>query len=120
LHIVLTEFARPRLFPRVPRPNTIRDITAEAFERHLNEHEPLAVLPGCATTANSRCWCAARRASMPAQRGVLERERELALVPPWHRRRVPRDRHVHASVLSSAPPILVGQVSGSNSNEEQE
>lgn len=46
--IVLTEFARPRLFPREARPNTIRDITASQFERHLNENPPLKVLPGYA------------------------------------------------------------------------
>ncbi|PSD25491.1 DUF3228 domain-containing protein, partial [Stenotrophomonas maltophilia] len=32
---VLTDFARPRLFPRVPRGNTIQDCTAEQFEAHL-------------------------------------------------------------------------------------
>lgn len=46
--IVLTEFARRRLFPREPRANTIRDCTPEAFERHLNTHAPLRVLPGYA------------------------------------------------------------------------
>jgi hypothetical protein len=46
--IVLTDFARPRLFPRNPRPNTIRDVTAAEFVRHLNEHAPIAVLPGYA------------------------------------------------------------------------
>ena len=35
MRIVLTEFARPRLFPRVPRPNTIQDITAREFEQEL-------------------------------------------------------------------------------------
>lgn len=46
--IVLTDFARPRLFPREPRPNTIQDISASEFERYLNEHGPLADLPGYA------------------------------------------------------------------------
>ena len=46
--IALTDFARVRLFPREPRPNTIQDISAEAFERHLNEHPPLRDLPGYA------------------------------------------------------------------------
>ena len=31
--IVLTDFARPRLFPREPRRNTIQDCTPEQFER---------------------------------------------------------------------------------------
>jgi len=48
VRIILTEFARPRLFPREPRPNTTRDISAEHFERHLNEHAPLHDLPGYA------------------------------------------------------------------------
>ena len=33
MRIVLTEFARPRLFPRQPRRNTLQDIDAAAFER---------------------------------------------------------------------------------------
>ena len=48
MSIVLTEFARPRLFPRVPRPNTIQDISAEQFVEHLNQHEPFKVLEGYA------------------------------------------------------------------------
>jgi hypothetical protein len=44
----LTEFAKPRLFPRSSRPNTIQDITASGFERHLNEHPPIRVLEGYA------------------------------------------------------------------------
>ncbi len=48
MRIVLTEFARPRLFPREPRGNTIQDVTAAQFERHLNEHAPLQVLDGYA------------------------------------------------------------------------
>ena len=46
--ITLTDFARPRLFPREPRRNTIQDCTPEQFERHLNEVPPLAVLEGYA------------------------------------------------------------------------
>ncbi len=48
MSIVLTEFARTRLFPREPRGNTIRDCTAEQFERHLNAHPALKVLAGYA------------------------------------------------------------------------
>jgi Protein of unknown function (DUF3228) len=48
MRIVMTDFARPRLFPREPRRNTIQDISAAQFERHLNEHAPLKVLPGYA------------------------------------------------------------------------
>jgi len=48
MSIVLTAFARPRLFPRVPRGNTIQDCSAEQFEQHLNTHAPLKVLDGYA------------------------------------------------------------------------
>lgn len=48
MSIVLTDFARPRLFPREPRRNTIQDTTPEAFERHLNSVPPLQVLEGYA------------------------------------------------------------------------
>ena len=41
MRIVLTEFARPRLFPREPRRNTIQDITAAQFEQHPNANAPL-------------------------------------------------------------------------------
>ena len=33
MSIFLTPFARTRLFPRTPRPNTIRDCTPEQFEQ---------------------------------------------------------------------------------------
>lgn len=46
--IVLTEFARRRLFPREPRRNAIQDCTPEAFERHLNSQPPERILPGYA------------------------------------------------------------------------
>ena len=48
MSIVLTPFARARLFPREPRRNTIQDCTADDFERRLNAEEPLAVLEGYA------------------------------------------------------------------------
>ncbi len=48
MSIVLTEFARRRLFPRTPRANTIQDCTAEQFVQHLNTHEPLKRLDGYA------------------------------------------------------------------------
>jgi hypothetical protein len=48
MQIVMTEFARPRLFPREPRRNTIQGITAAQFERYLNANAPLHVLPGYA------------------------------------------------------------------------
>ena len=48
MSIELTDFAIGRLFPKKARGNTIQDCTAQAFEQHLNEHAPLAVLDGYA------------------------------------------------------------------------
>lgn len=48
MRIVLTEFARTRLFPRDGRITAIQDVSAEDFERALNERPPLRVLPGYA------------------------------------------------------------------------
>jgi hypothetical protein len=74
--IVLTEFARPRLFPAEPRRNTIQDITAEAFERYLNQHQPLKVLPGYApfcTLYVYRNWTSTRCLTVP----ITEENRHL-------------------------------------------
>ena len=95
MRIVLTEFARPRLFPRVPRPNTIRDITPQEFERHLNEHEPFAVLPGYAPFCVlhvHRNWTSTRCLTAPvteANRHLLRsgyearNDRELPVLVRW-------------------------------------
>ena len=48
MSIMLTEFARARLFPREPRRNTIQDCTPAEFERHLNQVPPVVVLDGYA------------------------------------------------------------------------
>jgi len=48
VNIVLTDFAKPRLFPRERRPNTIQDISAAQFEAHLNQSPPDRILPGYA------------------------------------------------------------------------
>jgi hypothetical protein len=66
--IVLTDFARPRLFPREPRPNTIQDVTPEAFEKHLNENLPLLDLPGYAPFCRlhvHRNWTRTRCLTVP-------------------------------------------------------
>ena len=47
MSIVLTDFARSRLF-RANRRNTIQDISPEAFEEQLNAVAPVAVLDGYA------------------------------------------------------------------------
>lgn len=68
MSIVLTEFARPRLFPREPRRNTIQDCTAETFEQHLNAHPPLAVLDGYAAFCKlhvHRNWTSTRCMAIP-------------------------------------------------------
>jgi hypothetical protein len=68
MSIVLTEFARPRLFPREPRRNTIQDISADEFERHLNAHAPLKVLDGYAPFCKlhvHRNWTSTRCLTVP-------------------------------------------------------
>jgi hypothetical protein len=80
--IVLTEFARPRLFPREPRCNTIQDCTADAFERHLNEVKPLTVLAGYAPFCVlhvHRNWTSTRCLTVPitdANRHLLRSDYE--------------------------------------------
>lgn len=76
MSIVLTDFARPRLFPREPRRNTIRDITAEQFELYLNEHGPLKVLDGYAPFCKlhvHRNWTSTRCLTVP----ITEANRHL-------------------------------------------
>ncbi len=68
MSIFLTPFARTRLFPRTPRPNTIRDCTPEQFERHLNDHAPLQVLDGYAPFCRlhvHRNWTSTRCLTVP-------------------------------------------------------
>ena len=48
MSIVLTPFARARLFPQPPRANTIRDCGPDEFERRLNDEPPLKALDGYA------------------------------------------------------------------------
>ena len=66
--IVLTPFARARLFPDQGRGNTIQDCTPEQFERHLNEREPLKVLDGYAPFCKlhvHRNWTSTRCLTVP-------------------------------------------------------
>ncbi len=68
MRIVLTPFARARLFPREPRGNTVRDCTPEAFERRLNQEPPLAVLAGYAPFCRlhvHRNWTTTRCLTVP-------------------------------------------------------
>lgn len=48
MSIVLTSFARSRLFPKSGRRNAICDASPESFEQHLNENAPFKVLSGYA------------------------------------------------------------------------
>ena len=68
LTLVLTDFARARLFPRRGRSNTIQDVTPEAFERRLNERAPLRVLDGYAPFCKlhvHRNWTSTRCLTIP-------------------------------------------------------
>src|SRR3546814_17447898 len=68
MSIVLTPFARTRLFPGERRSNTIQDCTPEAFERHLNDAPPLKVLDGYApfcTLHVHRNWTSTRCLTLP-------------------------------------------------------
>ena len=67
MSIVLTDFARTRLF-RANRRNTIQDITPEAFEQHLDEVPPLTVLEGYAPFCKlhvHRNWTSTRCLAVP-------------------------------------------------------
>jgi hypothetical protein len=68
MSIVLTPFARARLFPKQGRRNTIRDCTAQEFERALNERVPLKVLDGYAAFCKlhlHRNWTTTRCLTIP-------------------------------------------------------
>lgn len=68
MSIVLTAFARTRLFPRTPRANTIQDCSAEQFEAHLNREPPLRVLDGYASFCKlhvHRNWTSTRCLTLP-------------------------------------------------------
>lgn len=76
MRIVMTEFARPRLFPREARRNTIQDITAGEFERYLNDHPALRVLEGYAPFCRlhvHRNWTSTRCLTLP----ITEANRHL-------------------------------------------
>ena len=68
MSIVLTPFARARLFPRERRGNTIQDCTAEAFQQRLNDEPPLRVLEGYAPFCRlhvHRNWTSTRCLTVP-------------------------------------------------------
>ena len=68
MSIILTPFARARLFPDQGRGNTIQDCTPEEFERRLNEQPPLKVLDGYAPFCKlhvHRNWTSTRCLTVP-------------------------------------------------------
>ena len=68
MSIVLTPFARARLFPREPRGNTIQGCTPEAFEQRLNDEAPSKVLDGYAPFCKlhvHRNWTSTRCLTVP-------------------------------------------------------
>ena len=68
MSIVLTDFARNRLFPREPRRNTLQDCTPGEFERHFNQVAPLQVLDGYAPFCKlhvHRNWTSTRCLAVP-------------------------------------------------------
>jgi hypothetical protein len=78
MSIVLTDFAKPRLFPREPRRNTIQGITPEAFVEHLNTVPPLLVLDGYAPFCKlhvHRNWTSTRCLVVPITEGNRHRLR---------------------------------------------
>lgn len=72
MRIVLTDFARTRLFPRTPRANAIQDCTPESFEQRINAEPPLAVLDGYAPFCRlhvHRNWTSTRCIAVPIDDG---------------------------------------------------
>ena len=74
--IVLTPFARSRLFPKRVRPNSIQDISAAEFEQYLNTQTPARVLDGYAPFCQlhvHRNWTSTRCLTVP----ITEANRHL-------------------------------------------
>lgn len=68
MSIVLTPFARTRLFPKHGRRTAIQDCTPEVFEQRLNEEEPLRVIDGYAPFCKlhvHRNWTSTRCSTVP-------------------------------------------------------
>lgn len=68
MSIVLTPFARTRLFPRDQRRSAIQDCTPEEFERRLNDEVPLKVIDGYASFCKlhvHRNWTSTRCLTTP-------------------------------------------------------
>ncbi|MBS7458273.1 DUF3228 family protein [Coralloluteibacterium stylophorae] len=95
MSIVLTAFARTRLFPKGGRANAIQDCTPEAFEARLAAEAPERVLPGYAPFCRlhvHRNWTSTRCLTVPvtdANRHLLRSayearsSQELAVLVRW-------------------------------------
>lgn len=76
MSIVLTPFARTRLFPSSGRRNALMGTTPEEFARYLNAHQPLQVLDGYAPFCKlhvHRNWTPTRCLTVP----ITEQNRHL-------------------------------------------
>lgn len=114
MSIVMTEFARPLLFPCEPRRNTLQDIDADAFIVHLNTQPPLAVLPGYApfcTLHVHRNWTSTRCFAVPitdANRPLLRsgydarNDAELPVLVRWFEELEPPVANYLIPILYSA------------------
>ncbi|HWU76797.1 MAG TPA: DUF3228 family protein [Rhodanobacter sp.] len=68
MSIILTSFARTRLFPHASRPSAIQDCSADEFEQRLNTETPLNVLAGYAPFCRlhvHRNWTTTRCTAVP-------------------------------------------------------
>ncbi|WP_017461113.1 DUF3228 family protein [Dyella ginsengisoli] len=113
MSIVLTPFARARLFPRESRRNTIQDCSAEAFERRLNDEAPLKVLEGYAPFCRlhvHRNWTSTRCMAVPvtdANRHLLRSayesrtKQELPVLVRWFEGVEPPVAHYLLPILYS-------------------
>lgn len=72
MSIVITAFARDRLFSKKTRRNTIQDCSPEEFERYVNECEPLKIVDGYAPFCKLlvyRNWTSTRCLTVPITNG---------------------------------------------------
>ncbi len=68
MSIVLTQFARTRLFPRERRRNAIQDCTPEQFIQRINDETPVRVIEGYAPFCQlhvHRNWTSTRCLTAP-------------------------------------------------------
>lgn len=119
MSITLTEFARTRLFPRRPRKNTIQDCSAEAFEQHLNEVEPMKVLDGYAPFCKlhvHRNWTSTRCIALPISdenkhqlRSAYEarNSNELAVLVRWFEGVIPPTANYLLPILYSREQLAL-------------